>query len=346
MRRRLYLIVALTVTAALLTGCAGTPVVEADLEKGRRAAEDFVRGSPTFAFDGIEDSLRLADTLEISQPASWTFVFEYDASHAGYGDRAGQVLAQVITPHTASVTVTDGEVVYGTLDNKWDMLEQTEQFGVDPDSAVTPEADFTGWVTAVETVGRNGVFGIVHAESQVEKVVDKYAITVTEGTAIVGLDGGVVGFDALRETQQVLVWFSGPVKESFPMQVDAGRIVIGQAGRGNVTARLGDEMSLPIGQTAVVSGEGLTIEFRSVPEDSRCARDVTCVWAGQVRCAVDVTANGDTTSLDLIQPGLTDAPASQEHGGYVFTFSVDPYPEEAGLGIAPGDYVLRLTVNR
>lgn len=116
--------------------------------------------------------------------------------------------------------------------------------------------------------------------------------------------------------------------------------------RGDVTVRLGEQMSLSIGQTAVVSGEGLTIAFQSVPEDSRCARDVTCVWAGQVRCAVDVTANGETTSLDLIRPGLTDEPASQEHGGYVFTFSVDPYPEEAGVGIAPGDYVLHLTVSK
>jgi hypothetical protein len=115
---------------------------------------------------------------------------------------------------------------------------------------------------------------------------------------------------------------------------------------GDVTARLGEEVLLSIGETVVISGEGLKVAFQSVPEDSRCARDVTCVWEGQVRCTVEVTANGETTSLDLIQPGLTDAPVSQEHGGYVFTFSVDPYPETAGEGIAPEDYVLRLTVSR
>ncbi len=114
----------------------------------------------------------------------------------------------------------------------------------------------------------------------------------------------------------------------------------------DVTARLGEEISLSIGETAAISGEDLTIAFRGVPEDSRCARDVTCVWAGQARCAVDVTTSGETTSLDLIQPGLTDDPVAVEHGGYVFTFSVDPYPEKAGLQIAPGDYVLRLTVTR
>ena len=111
-------------------------------------------------------------------------------------------------------------------------------------------------------------------------------------------------------------------------------------------ARLGEEISLSIGESAVISSEGLTAAFRSVPEDSRCARDVQCVWAGQVRCAVDVTVDGETTSLDLIQPGLTDAPGSREHGGYLFTFSVEPYPEEAGAEIATGDYVLRLTVSK
>ena len=124
-------------------------------------------------------------------------------------------------------------------------------------------------------------------------------------------------------------------------------LVVGTACRsGDATARLGEEVSLSIGQTVAISGEGLTITFKGVPEDSRCARDVTCIWAGQVRCTVDVTTNGETTSLDLIQPGLTDAPASLEHGGYVFTFSVDPYPEEAEVGIAPGDYILRLTVSK
>ena len=57
-------------------------------------------------------------------PYCWEFVFEFDCRHAGYGDRTGQVLAQVITPHTARVVVDQGNVASAVLDGKWDMIDQ------------------------------------------------------------------------------------------------------------------------------------------------------------------------------------------------------------------------------
>ena len=54
----------------------------------------------------------------------WEFNYEFRCRHAGYGDRAGKMLAQVITSHRALVVVQRGEVIYATLDDKWDMLNQ------------------------------------------------------------------------------------------------------------------------------------------------------------------------------------------------------------------------------
>jgi hypothetical protein len=229
--RKLYLALAAVMVAGLMTSCAPAQEdVDTPLDAGRQAAESFVRESPTFQFDGMEDTLKLADTLVISEPNSWTFVYEFDSRHAGYGDRIGMVLAQVITPHVASITVTEGEVVYATLDNDWDMLEQARKTDhVDPDDAVAPPpADLIGVVTGVEPVGRNDVLGLVHVESETDTS-QKYVVTVTGETVLTGLDGETVGFDSFEETQEVRVWFSGPVKESFPMQVDAGKIVISRA---------------------------------------------------------------------------------------------------------------------
>jgi hypothetical protein len=56
---------------------------------------------------------------EVSEEA-----FEFDSSHAGYGDRTGLTLAEVITPHQAVVTVEQGEVTDAVLDGEWDMLSQ------------------------------------------------------------------------------------------------------------------------------------------------------------------------------------------------------------------------------
>jgi len=106
-------------------------------EESQQIAEEFVRNSPTFVFDGIEDSLVLADTLTQGESYSGQFVFEFESSQAGYGNRTGQMLAQVITPHRAVITVAEGEVTSAVMDDKWDMIEQKE---LDEQEAETGEA--------------------------------------------------------------------------------------------------------------------------------------------------------------------------------------------------------------
>ena len=93
-------------------------------EESQRIAEEFVKNSPTFIFDGIEDTLRLTETLTARCPYCWVFVFVFDCSSAGYGDRTGQVLAQVITHHEASIAVEQLTVTSAVMDGKWDMIRQ------------------------------------------------------------------------------------------------------------------------------------------------------------------------------------------------------------------------------
>ena len=93
-------------------------------EESQKIAEEFLRDSPTFVFDGIEDTLRLADTLTARCPYCWAFIFEFDSGHPGYGDRTGQVLAQVITPHRAVIVVERLEIISAVMDDEWDMICQ------------------------------------------------------------------------------------------------------------------------------------------------------------------------------------------------------------------------------
>ena len=93
-------------------------------KQARNLAEEFVRNSPTFVFDGIEESLKLVEMLHPDIENAWTFVFHFDSRHAGYGDRTGQVLAEVITPHEAVITIEEGEIKSAVMDEKWDMLTQ------------------------------------------------------------------------------------------------------------------------------------------------------------------------------------------------------------------------------
>ena len=72
----------------------------------------------------MDDTLNLVDTLTARCPYCWAFIFEFDSRQAGYGDRTGQMLAQVITPHRAVISVEQLEVVSAVMDERWDMLSQ------------------------------------------------------------------------------------------------------------------------------------------------------------------------------------------------------------------------------
>lgn len=136
-RTKLYFAVVILSLALLLSvACAGlstspapAPIPPGTIkpvpqEESQMIAEKFVRNSRTFVFDGIEDSLKLVDTITLRCPSCWQFIFEFQSRHAGYGDRMGQPLAQVITPHRAVITVMQGKVTYAVMDEKWDIIKE------------------------------------------------------------------------------------------------------------------------------------------------------------------------------------------------------------------------------
>jgi hypothetical protein len=114
---------------------------------------------------------------------------------------------------------------------------------------------------------------------------------------------------------------------------------------GIIKTSLNKEFTLAIGQTATISVEKLDIKFLDVTEDSRCPKDVTCIWAGQVNCSLEITHAVVTEQVKLTQLGLNDANAGQTVSGYSYAFTVEPYPE-SGKQIVKEDYRLRMTVSK
>lgn len=109
--------VIITMTLAFIGACGGGG--NNDEADNRLIAGNFIKNDTTYVFDGIEDTLKLTDTIKTDK--GWQFTFEFDSRHAGYGDRTGQALAEVITPHTAVITVENGRVTSAIMDDYWDM---------------------------------------------------------------------------------------------------------------------------------------------------------------------------------------------------------------------------------
>ena len=93
-------------------------------QDSQNVAADVLRSSATFRFDGMENTLKLVWSRADEKAYRWEFHYEFESSHAGYGDRTGLILAQVITDHRAQIVVEQGQVVHAVLDGKWDMLSQ------------------------------------------------------------------------------------------------------------------------------------------------------------------------------------------------------------------------------
>lgn len=122
--KHLFRVISITILTAVLSliglSCTQPP---ADSQEGsQRVAEEFVKQEATYRFDGIPETFKVTSATSIGN--GWKFTIEFDSRHAGYGNRTGQVLAEVITHHTAEVTVQAGKVTKAIMDGQWDMINQ------------------------------------------------------------------------------------------------------------------------------------------------------------------------------------------------------------------------------
>lgn len=111
-----------------------------------------------------------------------------------------------------------------------------------------------------------------------------------------------------------------------------------------IPATLDEPFLLRVNQSATVSGTPVRIRFEGIQEDSRCATDVVCVWAGNARARLEVEGSADAVDIIDLNTGLD--PREIELSGYgVALEEVQPQPR-SGSPIAPGDYVIRVRVTR
>ena len=96
--------------------------------------------------------------------------------------------------------------------------------------------------------------------------------------------------------------------------------------------------NLGIGQQFDLGTAG--VEFLKVISDSRCPRQVTCIWPGEAKVLLGVTVNGEYFEKEVVVSG---SGAEFLFGGLEMQVShLRPYPETPE-GIAPEEYCLRFS---
>ena len=107
-------------------------------------------------------------------------------------------------------------------------------------------------------------------------------------------------------------------------------------------APLGGEFSAAPGKPMRL--DGISIEFTKVVEDSRCPKNVTCVWQGAATVALTALVGTNPREFTLSTSPATAASTGIE-GFRIELLDLAPYPD-ATVRRASMDYSVKLRVTR
>jgi hypothetical protein len=114
------------------------------------------------------------------------------------------------------------------------------------------------------------------------------------------------------------------------------------------SARVGREFKIRAGRSVTFRGEDLRLRLAKVESDSRCPKNVDCVWAGNAEVLIEVSTKGGRgrQTLRLNTNAGPERPAEGKYRGYtVRLVGLSPYPRGTRK-IGQGKYTATLLVSK
>lgn len=104
------------------------------------------------------------------------------------------------------------------------------------------------------------------------------------------------------------------------------------------------KVSLELTEEKTSNVGGVKLYFIAVTEDSRCAPDVECVWAGLAKVKVKATLNGESKEMEF---STDKQDVGQVIGGYeVKLVNLSPSRLREGLTVKGLDYTATFSVSK
>jgi hypothetical protein len=128
------------------------------------------------------------------------------------------------------------------------------------------------------------------------------------------------------------------IGRSFALLLSA--VALAACGRGGWSATLDAPVQLAPGQSVIFESDELEVKFVGIASDSRCPRDLTCVWAGEVIVRLDLRKDGRTKEL-----AVKETEGLPVDGYTVSVLEVLPV-RASSHPIAPADYRVTLKLAR
>ena len=111
-------------------------------------------------------------------------------------------------------------------------------------------------------------------------------------------------------------------------------------------AELDRPFQIKLHDSIAIVSEQMKIEFVEVLEESRCAANVTCIWAGRARVLIGISLGGEELGQHelTLEGGQSDLAVARVGGYLVSLVSLDPYPGTSDQGDEP-DQTVTLAVS-
>ena len=93
------------------------------------------------------------------------------------------------------------------------------------------EPSISGVITSVDQQGEHRGILRIEADPDPAAASDKAVVTVRPQTQLVDDAGQKVGFAQFKVGRKVRAWFTGPVRESYPVQADAATVLLEPPGK-------------------------------------------------------------------------------------------------------------------
>lgn len=94
-----------------------------------KSASDFLNNEATYKFDGMKSTMTMdaQKVVKETDPAKEVYIVtaEFTSRQAGYGDRTGMMMAEVLTTHKCVITIDqNNQIISAVMDGQWDMIKQ------------------------------------------------------------------------------------------------------------------------------------------------------------------------------------------------------------------------------
>ena len=148
-------------------------------------ATQFLKNSPTYSFDGLEETIEVVEVVTMRMQYTWTVYIKFTSRYGGYGDRDGQMLLQALTEHVMAVMVSKGAVTSAVTDELFNELTGTMINNDNPETPKSPglEAEEIAmeWLRTAPTFSFDGIEDSIRVIDKVilESYPEQYVITIS-----------------------------------------------------------------------------------------------------------------------------------------------------------------------